>query len=77
MKLRRDFGALKVAPGGGEDLGRLIFHGIPCPMWIFEKQTLRFLAVNDAGVKLSGWRQEEFRRIKQTIISQERQPTRN
>ncbi len=29
---------------------RLLFEGNPHPMWVFNQETLRFLAVNDAAV---------------------------
>lgn len=35
------------------------------PMWIFDKNTLAFLAVNEAAVKLYGYTREEF--LKMTL----------
>lgn len=38
----------------------LLFVANPNPMWIFDRETLRFLAVNDAAIALYGWTREEF-----------------
>jgi PAS domain S-box-containing protein len=43
-----------------EEQYRLIFDGNPVPMWIFERDTLRFLEVNDAAVQHYGYSREEF-----------------
>jgi PAS domain S-box-containing protein len=39
---------------------RLLFDINPNPMWVFDEETLAFLAVNEAAVKLYGWTREEF-----------------
>ncbi|CAM3378833.1 PAS domain S-box protein [Rhodothermus bifroesti] len=39
---------------------RLLFENNPRPMWIYDLETLRFLAVNQAAVALYGYREEEF-----------------
>lgn len=39
---------------------RALFESHPAPMWIYDLDTLRFLAVNDAAVKKYGYRREEF-----------------
>ena len=39
---------------------RLLFENNPNPMWVFELDTLRFLAVNDAAVLTYGYSAEEF-----------------
>lgn len=39
---------------------RLFFHGNPLPMWVFDDETLRMLAVNEAAVQKYGWSEEEF-----------------
>jgi PAS domain S-box-containing protein len=39
---------------------RLLFQANPQPMWVFDEETLRFLAVNDAAVSHYGWSREEF-----------------
>ncbi|MDT7571993.1 MAG: hypothetical protein QOE05_2167 [Actinomycetota bacterium] len=48
------------------DLGRSdaawqgVFADSPVPMWVFNRQTLQFLAVNDAAVAGYGWTADEF-----------------
>lgn len=44
---------------------RLIFESNPLPMWIYDLETLAFLAVNDAAVDQYGYTREEF--LKMTI----------
>jgi PAS domain S-box-containing protein len=39
---------------------RLLFDNNPVPMWAYDTETLRFLAVNDAAVKTYGYSCEEF-----------------
>jgi two-component system sensor histidine kinase UhpB len=39
---------------------RMLFESSPLPMWVFDGETLRFLAVNDAAVRLYGYTREEF-----------------
>ena len=39
---------------------RQMFQANPHPMWVFDLQTLRFLAVNDAAVDHYGYSREEF-----------------
>jgi PAS domain S-box-containing protein len=43
-----------------ESRWRLLFERNPLPMWIFDTETLRFLAVNDAAVLQYGWSSNEF-----------------
>lgn len=40
---------------------RALFERNPLPFWVFDEQTLRFLAVNQAAVAAYGYSQEEFR----------------
>jgi diguanylate cyclase (GGDEF)-like protein/PAS domain S-box-containing protein len=40
---------------------RVLFEDNPHPMWIFDTETLRFLAVNDSAVARYGYTAEEFR----------------
>jgi two-component system, cell cycle sensor histidine kinase and response regulator CckA len=42
---------------------RVIFDGNATPMWIFEKETLAFLEVNDAALQHYGYSREEFLRL--------------
>src|SRR3712207_5666750 len=39
---------------------RLLFESNPAPMWVYDPESLRFLAVNDAAVRRYGWSREEF-----------------
>ncbi len=43
--------------------GRL-FDANPIPMWVVDRETLRFLEVNDAAVSQYGWTREEFRAMR-------------
>ncbi|HEX4036646.1 MAG TPA: EAL domain-containing protein [Acidobacteriaceae bacterium] len=42
---------------------RVLFENNPHPMWIFDTETLYFLAVNDAAVARYGYSSEEFRHM--------------
>jgi hypothetical protein len=48
------------ATRASEESYRLLFESNPSPMWLFDAQSLRFLAVNDAAVEVYGWSREEF-----------------
>jgi two-component system cell cycle sensor histidine kinase/response regulator CckA len=39
---------------------RVLFEGNPHAMWVFDAETLAFLAVNDAAVRLYGFSRDEF-----------------
>ena len=39
---------------------RLLFENNPQPMWVFDVETLQFLAVNDAAVRHYGYTRDEF-----------------
>jgi hypothetical protein len=39
---------------------RLLFDANPLPMWVYDRETLRFLAVNEAAVRRYGYTREEF-----------------
>ena len=39
---------------------RLLFESNPIPMWVYDRATLAFLAVNDAAVTAYGWSRGEF-----------------
>jgi len=39
---------------------RMLFEASPLPMWVVDDESLRFLAVNDAALKLYGYGREEF-----------------
>lgn len=42
---------------------RLLFEANPHPMWVFDRESLRFLAVNDAAVRHYGYSREEFLKL--------------
>jgi PAS domain S-box-containing protein len=46
-----------------EEHYRKLFETLPYPTWVYELETLRFLAVNDAAVRRYGWSREEFLRM--------------
>ncbi|MDD5141058.1 MAG: PAS domain S-box protein [Verrucomicrobiales bacterium] len=39
---------------------RLLFHGNPNPMWVFDLESLKFLEVNEAAIRQYGYSREEF-----------------
>ncbi|WP_159351384.1 PAS domain S-box protein [Roseomonas harenae] len=39
---------------------RQLFHSNPAPMWVYDRETLQFLEVNDAAVQVYGWSREAF-----------------
>jgi diguanylate cyclase (GGDEF)-like protein/PAS domain S-box-containing protein len=43
-----------------EESFRLLFEGNPAPMWVIDRKTLRFLAVNEAAVAHYGFSREQF-----------------
>jgi PAS domain S-box-containing protein len=43
-----------------EDYYRYLFAANPSPMWVFDTESLRFLQVNDAAMKLYGYSRDEF-----------------
>jgi diguanylate cyclase (GGDEF)-like protein/PAS domain S-box-containing protein len=43
-----------------ENQYRMLFRDNPHPMWVFDRETLRFLAVNNAAVAQYGWSEGEF-----------------
>ena len=56
MDLRRAASAL----ADSERLGRQMFSDSPHPMWVFDSETLRFLAVNETALAHYGYRRDEF-----------------
>jgi len=49
---------------------RLLFEGNPNPMWVYDRETLAFLAVNDATVAHYGYSRDEFLRMTLADIRQ-------
>lgn len=47
---------------------RLLFDASPQPMWVYDTETLAFLAVNDAAVEHYGYSREEFLSVALTDI---------
>ncbi len=43
-----------------EQRHQMLFAANPYPMWIYDCQTLRFIAVNEAAVRIYGFSREEF-----------------
>ena len=43
-----------------EESYRLLFEGNPSPMWVYDAETHRFLAVNDAAIAAYGYSRDEF-----------------
>jgi diguanylate cyclase (GGDEF)-like protein/PAS domain S-box-containing protein len=39
---------------------RLLFEGNPIPMWVYDQDSLRFVAVNDAAIEHYGYTREQF-----------------
>ena len=39
---------------------RMLFESSPMPMWVWDAETLRFLAVNNSAVSRYGWTRQEF-----------------
>jgi PAS domain S-box-containing protein len=51
-----------------EEWYRLLFDANPLPMWVYDIETLGFLAVNDSAVKHYGYAREEFLSMRITDI---------
>jgi PAS domain S-box-containing protein len=47
---------------------RMLFEASPVPTWVYDAETLQFLAVNDAAVRHYGWSREQFLAMKITEI---------
>jgi PAS domain S-box-containing protein len=46
-----------------EDKYKTLFYKSPLAKWIYDEQTLRFLEVNDAAVRMYGYTQDEFQQM--------------
>ena len=51
-----------------EERYRLLFEANPLPMWVYDAETLRFLAVNEAAVRHYGFTRSEFLAMRITDI---------
>ncbi|MEO6405868.1 MAG: PAS domain S-box protein [Ferruginibacter sp.] len=49
-----------------------LFHLSPQPMWVFDQETLKFIQVNDAAMKLYGYSEAEFLNISLADIKLEK-----
>ena len=58
MRLERDRAETELREA--EEQYRLLFQASPYPMWVFDKNTLRFLAVNNAAIHHYGYSLKEF-----------------
>ncbi|HYM69146.1 MAG TPA: PAS domain S-box protein [bacterium] len=56
----RNVGRRDDAPADHSQFLRLLFDNGPLPMWVYDPDTLRFLAVNQAAVDQYGYAREEF-----------------
>lgn len=50
---------------GDFEANRIIFDLAPCPMWIYDRETFKFLLVNQEAIRHYGYSHEEF--LKMTI----------
>ena len=55
-------------PQGSDEGFRTLFTRNPQPMWVFDQETLAFLEVNDAAVRLYGYSGEEFAAMRLTDL---------
>jgi PAS domain S-box-containing protein len=51
-----------------EERYQTLFEGTPLPMWVFDVETLGFLAVNEEAVRHYGYSREEFAKLSLTAI---------
>ena len=58
LRMERDWAEKELRES--ENQYRLLFHANPHPMWVFDPETLRFLAVNNAAIHHYGYSVAEF-----------------
>jgi len=54
-----------------EENYKVLFQKSPLPLWIYDRETFKFLEVNDAAVNLYGYSREEFLQMQVTDIRPE------
>jgi len=47
-----------------EEQYRMLFEGNAIPMWVYDRKTLRYLAVNEAAIKQYGYTKKEFLKMR-------------
>src|SRR5579862_1905058 len=55
-------------PQGNDELYRFFFDWNPQPMWVWDMEALRFLAVNEGAVRHYGYSRDEFLALKFTDL---------
>ncbi len=71
-RLRQSEDALRQS----EEQYRGLFDSSPVPTWVFDTETMRFLAVNETAVRHYGYSRDEFLRMKVTEIRSAEDATR-
>src|SRR5580692_9062289 len=51
-------------PQGGDEVYRLLFDWNPQPIWVWDVETLHFLAANEAAIRQYGYSRDEFLAMK-------------
>lgn len=69
----RDCSLMKTPSTTKADLFPYLLQNHPCPMWIFDHKSLRFLEVNAAAIANYGYSRSEFLKMKITEIRPEDQ----
>jgi two-component system, cell cycle sensor histidine kinase and response regulator CckA len=65
-ELRRQRARAEQELAESEEQYRLLFESNPQPMWVFDRKTLAFLAVNEAAIRHYGYSRQEF--LQKTIL---------
>src|SRR5947209_7623614 len=64
--LRRQRALAEQELAKSEEQYRLLFESNPQPMWVFDRNTLQFVAVNEAAIRHYGYSRDEF--LTKTIL---------
>lgn len=65
-ELRKEHRRLEQEQQESEKQYRLLFETNPQPMWVFDRNTLAFLAVNEAAIRHYGYSRDEF--LQMTVL---------